>query len=57
MRKEGDNRKDCIVKEEMFRAHMLPHYYTMLAVDDRDQVVRLWRDLGLTVLQVADGNF
>lgn len=57
MRKEGDNRKDCIVKEEMFRKHLLPNYYTMLAVDDRDQVVRMYRDLGLTVFQVADGNF
>jgi hypothetical protein len=25
--------------------------------DDRNQVVRMWRDLGLTVFQVADGNF
>ena len=24
---------------------------------DRDQVVRLWRDMGLTCLQVADGDF
>jgi hypothetical protein len=27
-------------------------------VDDRTQVVRMWRDeLGLTCLQVADGDF
>jgi hypothetical protein len=25
--------------------------------DDRDQVVRMWRSLGLTVFQVAEGNF
>jgi hypothetical protein len=26
-------------------------------LDDRDQVVNAWRALGLTVLQVADGDF
>ena len=25
--------------------------------DDRDQVVQMWRSLGLTVFQVADGDF
>ena len=28
-----------------------------LVVDDRQQVVDMWRSLGLTVFQVADGNF
>lgn len=57
MRVEGDNRKDAIIKEELFRAHVLPKYYVHLVFDDRDHVVRMWRDLGLTVFQVADGNF
>jgi hypothetical protein len=25
--------------------------------DDRDKVVRMWRDNGLTCLQVGEGNF
>ena len=28
-----------------------------LVVDDRDRVVKLWRSLGLTTFQVAEGNF
>ena len=28
-----------------------------LVVDDRNKVVDMWRSLGLTVFQVADGNF
>lgn len=28
-----------------------------LVVDDRDKVVKMWRSLGLTTFQVADGNF
>ena len=57
MRKEGDMRKDAIVKEEIFREHVLPNYYTKLVYDDRNQVVNMWRSLGLTCFQVADGDF
>jgi len=57
MRKEGDCRKDCIVKKEIFMNLIKPNWYVKAVFDDRDQVCRLWRDLGLTCLQVADGNF
>ena len=29
----------------------------LFVLDDRSQVVKMWRELGLTCLQVADGNF
>jgi hypothetical protein len=29
----------------------------VLCLDDRNSVVKLWRDLGLTCLQVAEGDF
>ena len=32
-------------------------YNIKYVIDDRNQVVKMWRELGLTVLQVADGNF
>lgn len=58
MREAGDKRKDSIVKRELFEKHIAGTYYPWLVIDDRDQVVRMWRDeLGLTVWQVADGNF
>lgn len=57
MRKEGDDRKDWIVKEEIFRKHILPDYLVEVVFDDRNQVVDMWRDLGLTVFQVNEGNF
>ncbi len=28
-----------------------------LVVDDRDKVVKMWRDLGLNTFQVAPGEF
>lgn len=58
MRAAGDMRKDAIVKREIFEKEIKDKYYPYLVLDDRDQVVRMWRDeLGLTVWQVADGNF
>ncbi len=58
MRPVGDSRKDAIVKRELFEAHIQDQYAVELVLDDRDQVVALWRnDLGLTCLQVDYGNF
>lgn len=57
MRKEGDFRKDWIVKQEIFMEHILPNYLVEVVFDDRDQVVDMWRDLGLDVFQVNDGSF
>ncbi|GAA4203268.1 phosphatase domain-containing protein [Actinocatenispora rupis] len=57
MRPVGDTRKDSVVKTELYRRHIAPRYRVLLVLDDRNQVVRAWRDLGLTVLQVADGDF
>jgi predicted kinase len=57
MRAEGDMRKDAIIKRELFDQHIREHYDVACVLDDRDQVVTMWRSLGLTVLQVAEGNF
>jgi predicted kinase len=58
MRAAGDGRKDSIVKRELFDLHIRDFYDVACVLDDRDQVVRMWRDeLGLTCLQVADGDF
>ncbi len=57
MRQTGDNRSDAIVKQEIFEAHIAPWWCVNYVLDDRNQVVDMWRSIGLTVLQVADGNF
>jgi predicted kinase len=57
MRPEGDNRKDVIVKNELYENHIKGKYNILYVIDDRDQVVELWRRLGLTCLQVAWGDF
>lgn len=57
MRVTDDNRNDSIVKEEMFKNHILGKYYVEVVYDDRERVVDTWRDLGLTCFQVSDGRF
>jgi len=54
LRKEKDYRKDYIIKREMYENFVKDKYYVKYIVDDRVQVVRMWRRLGLTVLQVND---
>ncbi len=58
LRASDDNRKDSIIKREIFDKH-IRHKHDVIAVfDDRDQVVAMWRkELGLTCFQVAYGNF
>jgi hypothetical protein len=57
MRPEGNMEKDAIIKERLFRQHIEGKFCVEFVIDDRDQVVRMWRDLGLRCLQVADGDF
>ncbi|MER5754400.1 AAA family ATPase [Streptomyces sp. NPDC002088] len=57
MRPAGDMRKDSIVKGEIYERDIQGQYNVWLVLDDRDQVVQMWRQRGLRVLQVAPGNF
>lgn len=57
MRAIGDQRKDAIVKQEIYEREIKDRYRVVGVFDDRMQVVRMWRSLGLTVFQVAEGDF
>lgn len=57
MRTEGDTRKDSVVKLELYERHIKGKYNVDFVLDDRNQVVELWRSLGLTCFQVAEGDF
>lgn len=57
MRAEGDDRSDEIVKMEILRDKIAPHFQVMGVLDDRNRVVRMWRRVGLLCLQVAPGAF
>jgi hypothetical protein len=58
MRATGDARKDSVVKKELYEAHVKGQFLVKFILDDRNQVVDLWRlDLGLPCLQVNYGDF
>ncbi|GIF10635.1 AAA family ATPase [Actinoplanes teichomyceticus] len=57
MRPAGDSRKDATVKREIFDREIRDRWRVVGVFDDRQQVVRMWRALGLTVFQVAEGDF
>lgn len=64
-REEKDYRKDAEVKQEILYEEILENEDLaaesiddiLFAVDDRLQVIDMWRDLGITVLDCAGGEF
>ena len=57
MRKEGDLRKDTIIKEEIYYKYIKDRYSVLFVMDDRTRIVEMWRMLGLKTLQVDWGEF
>jgi hypothetical protein len=57
MRQAGDFRDDRIVKKEIYDQYIKPRFNVRFVLDDRDRVVKMWREEGLKVLQVAEGDF
>ena len=54
MRKDNDWRHDTIVKPLILD---LPANEVLLVLEDRDSMVKKWRELGYTCLQVNEGDF
>lgn len=55
MRTNNDFRKDYIIKEELFDRFIRDRYNVKFVLDDRPSVIRMWRGLGLQVLDVGKG--
>jgi predicted kinase len=53
----GGKQPDYIVKYDLFNKHIRGRFDVQFVLDDRDQVVDVWRRLGLKCLQVAPGDF
>lgn len=54
---EKRDMKDSHFKAELYRDFIKGNYNVLFVLDDRDQVVDMWRLFGLTVLQVEYGAF
>ena len=57
MRSNSDFRPDFEVKEGMLVKMKDQGFDPIMAFDDRQQVVDMWRRQGITVMQVAEGDF
>lgn len=57
MRPEKDMRPDNLVKAELFDKYVRDNFDVQFVLDDRDQVVDMWRRMGLKCLQVDFGDF
>jgi hypothetical protein len=58
MRATSDFRPDNIVKSELYEDEIKPRLgEPFFVLDDRNQVVKMWRSKGLICLQVAEGDF
>lgn len=57
MRPAGDERRDDVVKAEMYNRHIRGTYDLMAVFDDRQRVVDMWRARGIQCFQVAKGQF
>ncbi len=57
MRPEGDNRADDLIKKEIYDTHIRSEFDIICVFDDRDRVVKMWREIWLICLQVASGDF
>jgi len=57
MRNNLDFRQDAVIKEEIFNLHIHPKFDVLFCIDDRKQVVKMWRKLGLVCLQCDEGEF
>jgi predicted kinase len=57
MRQTADFRQDAIIKKEIYEQKIKGQFQIEFVLDDRNQVVDMWREQGLTCLQVAEGDF
>lgn len=57
LRPDDDKRKDTIYKKEVYDRYIKNKYDVLFVLEDRTQVVEMWRNEGLICLQVAPGDF
>lgn len=57
MRRDGDRREDYIVKREMLQEIRMLLFDPIIVIDDRKQVVDMWRRQGLICLQCREGDY
>lgn len=57
MRTAGDYKPDDLLKIELLAAMRADGWEPIMAFDDRNRVVKAWRDAGIPCAQVVDGDY
>lgn len=57
MRGDDDHRHDTEVKPELLEFNYISPESVAFILEDRNSMVKKWRELGFTCLQVAEGDF
>jgi acid phosphatase class B len=57
MRPDKDHSKDYVLKPRLLKQHNIPLEDIKIILEDRNEMVKKYREMGLRVLQVADGDF
>lgn len=57
LRPNGDHRHDTEIKPELLKEACIPLDEIAFVLEDRNSMVKKWRELGLICLQVAEGDF
>jgi len=58
MRGDDDDRPDHEIKLQIWLERIKPHFPEIkFVLDDRNQVVKMWREQGVPCFQVAEGDF
>lgn len=56
-REDGDMRHDLIVKREMYENYIGEGNTVAFVIEDRNTVVKMWRDIGVLCLHCFDADF
>lgn len=56
MRKDGDNRKDYIVKKEIYEIYIKDKYNVLAVYEDRLGVLAMWAEEGIFTYNINQGN-
>jgi hypothetical protein len=54
MRDVDDHRNDDVVKHDIYYREIFPHFKPLFALDDKPEVINMWRNLGITALHCRD---
>lgn len=57
MKQDGDRRPQTVFKQEVYERHIKESFCVQFVLEDRERVAMMYRGLGLTVLQVAEGDY